>query len=277
MSNGDAHDGVRYLSGSPARVSILRAIRREPRRPAAITDAVDATRTTVQRVLAGFRERRWVIKREGDYHVTSTGQRVHDAYESLLEEVGRAERFGRFAADLERVGADFPPEGLAHGDLTVADGRDPLAAVDRAVEVIREGVGNDVRALSPIVTQRYNEAAAAALERGARIRLVIDQDVLEASVAEFGPATERALWDDRAVVSVATESIDYGLFRQGDRACIVTHDERNNPRCVLESTHPSVLKWADERFERYHADATPLVEVISEGGRPTIEERWGDG
>lgn len=264
MTSRGAHDGVRYLSGSPARVSILRTLRREPRRPAAITESVDATRTTVQRVLSGFRERRWVIKREGDYHVTPTGERVHDAYESLLEEVELAERFGRFAADLERVGAEFPPEGLAHGELTVADDRDPLAAVDRAVEVIREGVGDDVRALSPIVTRQYNEAAAAALDRGARIRLVIDRGVLAASLSEFGPATERALRDDRAVVSVATESIDYGLFRQDDRVCVVTHDERNNPRCVFESTHPIVLDWADERLERYYADATPLADVVDE-------------
>src|SRR6056297_3936652 len=103
MRAEDGHDGAQYLAGSPVRVAILRALRDDPRRPAALTDAVDATRTTVQRILGGFRERDWVVKREAAYHVTPTGARVYNAYEDLLDEVELAERYGRFAAELERV------------------------------------------------------------------------------------------------------------------------------------------------------------------------------
>ncbi|WP_089385646.1 helix-turn-helix transcriptional regulator [Halorubrum vacuolatum] len=262
MSEENPRDGIRYLSGSPARVAILRTIRREPRRPAAITDEIEATRTTVQRVLAGFRERRWVVTREGDYHMTPAGERVHDAYESLLEEVELADRVGRFAADLERADAGFPAEGLTCGELTVADGRDPLAAVDRVVEIIREAAGEEVQAISPIVTRRYNEAAAGTLDHGARIRLVIDKEVMAASVAEFTSATERALEDEDATVLVAAEPVEYGLFTRGDHVCVVTHDDRNSPRCVFESRDPIVRTWAEERFERYCDGAKPLTEVI---------------
>ena len=90
MTSDDGHDGAQYLAGSPVRVAILRALRDDPRRPAELTDAVDATRTTVQRILGGFRERDWVVKRDAAYRVTPTGERVHDAYETLLAEVGRA-------------------------------------------------------------------------------------------------------------------------------------------------------------------------------------------
>ena len=262
MSGGDARDGIQYLSGSPARIAILRTIRKEPRRPAAITENVQATRTTVQRVLAGFHDRRWVVKRAGEYHLTAAGERVHDGYEALIEEVTLADRVGRFAADLERAGAGFPATGLTQGELTVADGRDPLAAVDRVVEVIREGAGSEIRAISPIVTRQYNEAAAGSLDRGARITLVIDEEVLSASVTEFTEATERALQDDLATVLVAAEPIEYGLFMWGDHVCVITHDERNSPRCVFESSDPTVLTWADERFERYRDGATPLPELI---------------
>jgi len=145
MTPDQGHDGAKYLAGSPVRVAILRTLRRDPRRPADLTAAVDATRTTVQRILAGFRDRDWVVKRGAVYCVTPTGERVHDAYEALLSEIERADRYGQFAADLERVGAEFPPSALASGELTVAADRNPLAVVDRLTELLRDGEGADIR------------------------------------------------------------------------------------------------------------------------------------
>lgn len=264
MASDSGHDDARYLAGSPVRIAILRALDRNPRRPASLTDAVDATRTTVQRILAGFRERRWVVKRDGAYHVTPTGERVHDAYEELLSEIDRGDRYGRFAADLQRAGAAFPAAGLETGDLTAATDRDPLAALDRVVELIRESGGSDVRSVSPIVTAQYNRAAAAAIDRGATMELVIDREVLETSISEFGSATDRAISDDGAAVYVAPEPIGYGILRYDDLACVVAYDEHNNPRCVFESRNETVIEWADERFETLASAATTLSAVIGE-------------
>ncbi|GAA0723976.1 putative transcriptional regulator [Halorubrum trapanicum] len=262
MTAEDGHDGAQYLAGSPVRVAILRALRENPQRPAELTGAVDATRTTVQRILAGFRERDWVVKRDAAYRVTPTGERVHEAYETLLTEVERGDRYGRFAATVERVGADFPAAGLPGSDLTVASDQNPLAAVDRLTELLHESCGSEIRAVSPVVIQPFNEAAAAALDDGASVELVIDRDVVDASVAEFEPATDRALDDDAAEVYVSAEPIEYGLFRCGDVACVTAHDERNNPRYVLESTEATVVDWVDETFAALRDDASKLSSVV---------------
>ncbi|MFD1570594.1 helix-turn-helix transcriptional regulator [Halorubrum laminariae] len=264
MTGDDGHDGAAYLAGSPVRVEILRALRCEPRRPADLTTAIDATRTTVQRILAGFRERDWVVKREAAYHVTPTGRRVHDAYEELLDEVERAERFGQFAADLERVGADVPPKALDTGDLTVAPDRNPLAAVDRITELLREGRGSEIRAVSPVVIQQFNDAATEALDAGAEITLVVDRDVVETSIDSFESATNRALDDDAATVYVSSSRIEYGLFRYDGLTCVTAYDRRNNPRCVLESQDQAVSEWADDRFDSFLNDARPLSTVLED-------------
>jgi predicted transcriptional regulator len=262
MTAEDGHDGAQYLAGSPVRVAILRALREEPRRPAELTDAVDATRTTVQRILGGFRERNWVVKRDADYRVTPTGVRVHDAYETLLTEVERGERYGRFAEAVERVGVDFPPEGIPDSELTVASDQNPLAVVDRLTDLLRESRGAEIRAVSPVVLQQFNDAAAAALDGGADVELIIDRRVADASVAEFGPATDRALNDDDAEVYVSADPIEYGLVRCDDVACVTAYDERNNPRCVLESTDETVVDWVDEAFASLRDEATPLGAVV---------------
>jgi predicted transcriptional regulator len=262
MTAEDGHGGAQYLAGSPVRVAILRALREEPRRPAALTDAVDATRTTVQRILGGFRERNWVVKRDAAYRVTPTGRRVHDAYESLLSEVDRADRYGRFAATLERAGVAFPAAGIPGSDLTVASDQNPLAVVDRLTEVLRANAGDEIRAVSPVVLQQFNEAAAAALDDGASVELIIDRDVADASVAEFEPATDRALDDDDADVYVSAEPIAFGLLRCEGVACVTAYDERNNPRSVLESTDPTVIEWVDETFAALRRDAVRLSTVV---------------
>ncbi|MES3160086.1 MAG: transcriptional regulator [Halorubrum sp.] len=262
MTSGPPHDGAQYLAGSPVRVEILRVLRREPSRPSALTDTVDATRTTVQRILAGYRERKWVVKRGAVYHVTPTGERVHDAYESLLEEIERADRLGGFAADLERAGAPFPPSGFDTGELTAATDRDPFAALDRVVELVRESDGSSIRTVSPIVTTQYNEAAVAALDSGSDLQLIIDRDVLARSIDDFQPAMDRALDHDAASVFVSSAPIEYGLFRYDDLACIIAYDDSNTPRYVFESTDSSVLEWADSRFEALVTDAVPLSAAI---------------
>jgi len=125
MTADDGHDGVQYLAGSPSgsrcserfganrgvrRVSRLRSTRRGRRSSASSPGSASGD---------------WVVKRGAAYHVTPTGKRVHDAYEELLDEVELADRYGQFAADLERVGADFPPSALDTGELTVAADRNP--------------------------------------------------------------------------------------------------------------------------------------------------------
>ncbi|MEZ3163642.1 winged helix-turn-helix domain-containing protein [Halorubrum sp. RMP-47] len=262
MRAENGHDSAQYLAGSPVRVAILRALRDDSRRPADLTDAVDATRTTVQRILAGFRERDWVVKRDAAYRVTPTGERVHDAYETLLAEVERGDRYGGFAATLERVGVDFPPDGISDSDLTVASDKTPLAVVDRLTELLRESHGDEIRAVSPVVIRQFNDAAAAALDDGASVELIIDRGAADASVAEFEPATDRALADDAAEVYVSAEPIEYGLFRCGDVACVAAYDEQNNPRCVVESTDDTVVDWVDDAFESLRDDATRLASVV---------------
>jgi len=264
MSSDSGHGDARYLAGSPVRVAVLRTLRDEPCRPAALTDAVDATRTTVQRILAGFREREWVVKRDAEYHVTATGERIHDAYEALLAEIDCADRYGGFAADLERANVESPASALEHGEITAATDRDPLAALDRVVELIRLANGATIRAISPIVTNQYNEAAASALDEGASVELVIDRAVLETSIEEFRQATDRARFDDNAAVYVASESIGYGVFKYDDLACVIAYDDANNPRYVFESTDPSVIEWAETRFESLVADAMPLSVAVEE-------------
>jgi len=159
---------VQFLTGSPHRRAVLAALCDEPARPHELCDDIDATRTTIQRILAGFRERQWVVKHHGDYRATVTGRRVCEQYETLHDEITRARRFGPLAAHLGPVADDLPVEALATGRLTVSEEGNPLAALSRFTEWLQE-VEGEMCAISPVVAQPFNEIGAAeAVGVGAR-------------------------------------------------------------------------------------------------------------
>ncbi|SEH38729.1 Predicted transcriptional regulator, contains HTH domain [Halopenitus malekzadehii] len=271
MPSEDAHEDVRYLAGSPGRIAILRAIREEPLRPAAITRRVESTRTTVQRVLAGFRERRWVVERDATYRLTATGERVCDAYENLLDATARAREFAPFAANAEPIATELPSAAFEHGSLTVASAQDPLAPVDRLIDRFEETESAAVRSVSPIVSRTFNEAAMELLGRETSIQLVIDERVLETSTESFPEAFKRAL--DRCDVSVRVhpDPLPVGLFtdREGPRTCLMAYDDQNTPRALFECTDESVHEWALGWFDRVQDRSRPLEDVVDDGSDPT--------
>lgn len=256
------HEDVRFLTGSPQRFAVLTQLCEGPARPTELCDAVDATRTTIQRILAGFRERQWVVKRDGVYRPTVTGRRVHDRYRALLSEVDRAREFGPLAEHLGPVGDQLPAELLETGTLTVGSEQSPLAAVRRFTEWFRN-VEGDVRAVSPIVTQSFNEIAAGLLESGTHIELIIDHGVLERSMSDFTTAVERGIEDDNVAMFVHESPLEVGLVLDASRCCLIAYDGRNNVRAMVESDDDTVYDWGEAAFERRRDRSQSLEAVIS--------------
>ena len=260
-----AHDDVQYLAGSPVRANILGTLCEEPLRPTELTDRVNATRTTVQRILAGYLERDWVVKRGRQYTVTVTGRGVYNAYESLRTDVERASELGTFASHIGPVGDDLPWAALADAEVTAASDRDPFATVQRLVELISSAEADRMRAVTPIVAELFNEAAGEFIEDGGRFELTIDGGVLEASREGFPDAVENAVANGDVEIRVHPEPIGFGLMLCEEWTCLGAYDDENNVRAVVESDSPELFDWASEQYERYRTRAVPLSEALEQG------------
>lgn len=259
-----AHDDVQYLAGSRVRARILERLCEEPLRPTELTDRVDATRTTVQRILAGYLERDWVEKRGRKYTVTVSGRGVYRAYESLCADIERARRLGPFASTVGPVADDLPWEALDGAEVTVANDHDPFATVQRLVDLISTTDADHMRAVSPIVAAVFNEAAGEFIEDNGTLELTIDEGVLEASQTGFPDAIERARKNGDVEVFVHPEPLEFGLMLCDKQTCLGAYDDENNVRAVVESDSPELLEWANETYERHRSRATPLEDVVFE-------------
>ena len=248
---------VQFLTGSPHRRAVLAALCAEPARPHELCADIDATRTTIQRILAGFRERQWVVKHDGDYRATVAGRRVCEQYEALHEEVTRARRFGPLAAHLGPVADDLPVEALARGRLTVSEDGNPLAVLSRFNEWL-EAVEGDFAAISPVVAQPFNEIGAELLSEETDIEFVIDSAVLEQSKAQYESELAFGVDHDGITIYVHETPISLGVAFDDDRCCVVAYDDGNNLKAMLEAGEGELYDWTTAVFERHHGRAVPL-------------------
>lgn len=291
MTDGDAtHENVRYLTGSPQRPAMLRALCESPLRPTELSDRVDATRTTVQRVLSGFVDRGWVVKRDGRYRATPTGRRVRDGYDRLCAEVAGARELAPVAGHLHRLGEDLPPALLTDAAATVATESAPLAPVDRLLGWFEERTDEHVAAVSPVVSRTYADVATAALERDVTLEVVLARSALAAAgtVPEAaggaatdgtddprsteGPGADEAAPDGGPLptgnrcdepsedlrILVHPGDLSAGLLLGADEVCLCVLDDRNALVALLESGDPDVRAWARRRYESVREAARPL-------------------
>ena len=264
-------EDVQFLTGSPQRRSVLAALCAEPARPSELCADIDATRTTIQRILAGFRERRWVVKHDGDYRATVTGRRVCKQYESLCEEVERAQRFGPFAAHIGPKGDDLPAAALERGRLTVSEEGSPLAALSRFTEWL-QSVEGTVHAISPVVARPFNEIGVELLSGDTEIEFVIDSTVLERSKAQYEADLQFGADHDQMSIYVHETPLSIGIAFDDDSCCVAAYDDNNNIRALLETTDSEVFDWAASVFERHRERSVPLASLYDAGdGASAVE------
>ncbi|WP_324756637.1 helix-turn-helix transcriptional regulator [Haloarcula sp. GH36] len=260
---GDAvHRDIQFLTGSPARFAVVSALAESPARPCELCERIDATRTTIQRILAGCSDRQWVRKVDGDYRLTLTGRRMYERYAALVSEAERAREFGPLAQYLGPIGDELPDIVFDAGTITVSSEQTPLAPVNRLTDWFADAEG-PVKTISPIVAATFNEAAATLLERGVRIESIIDDGVLERSEREFHEELERGIDHESIEFYVHESSLDFGLVVDDRGCCLGAYDDRNNLRVTLVVEDPVAREWAIDQFEQYREAATPLGTVLS--------------
>lgn len=253
-----AFEDVQFLTGSPQRHSVLEALCTQPARPHELCAQIDATRTTIQRILAGFRERHWVVKHDGDYRATVTGRRICQQYEALLEATERAREFGPLAAHLGPVADDLPIDVVDNGRLTVSEAGSPLAALSRFTEWFR-AVEGQMWAVTPVVAQPFNEIGKELIQSGTPIEIVIDETVLEQSKQRHEPQLDMAVTHDGVDVFVHESTLPVGLAFDRSRCCLIAYDDDGNMKAVLESTDEALYEWTKATFERYRDDSVTLT------------------
>ena len=254
----NAREDVAFLVGSQSRVSILRTLADGPHRPTDLARRCGCARETAQRTLAGFRDREWVRKSNGEYQLSPVGELIFEQYERLVDTVECTDRMSEFLTNAGDLYDDVPTEVLHKLNVTTAADNDPHAPINRYLSILGDDTVDQYRGVSPIVSRIFNEAAEQVIGPQTEMELIIDRDVLERSVSEYPDAFELGRELDQFSLYVVEDELEFGLTLVDGHGALASHDEYGNIIALVDGDAPEVVAWVEELYESLRADASPV-------------------
>lgn len=253
-------DAVAFLARSEHRVAVLKALAESSHSRRKLEAKTDASRSTLSRALNAFEERGWIeLVREDDtwvYTLTTAGSLVLDRFLPLLETVAGVETLGEGLDYLPVEEMDIDIRHFADADVVTATEFDPTAAVECAIQRLRES--GHVRCVTRMVPPPYVRALHEAVVDGpSTAELVLDEAyvdlVLESKLAP--------LWEGLAAegdVFCYPEYVPHRLFALEDIVHLWLSSDDGEQAGVVESHNQRVREWADRVTEQYCTTAERL-------------------
>ena len=253
------------LVRSPARIGILRHLRDGPATRYDLRDALDCSRTTVDRNIETLREKGWIADSVDGYELTTSGEIVLEEMSGYLETVGAAARLQPILRWMPPEAFDLDVRHLREAEVVVATESRPMAMVDRHAQAVESSP--EIRMVTPVFSPQPLEAQYRNFDLPELdIEVVVPPTVASTFVSD-SPAADR-LAEMReagaAEIFVTDESIPYFVGLLGDLVQIGV-DEDGQPRGLLESEADPVCEWAVEKFESYKQAANSLDEWVTSG------------
>jgi len=241
---------LRFLGGSPVRREILHALGDDRQAVRDVTDAVDASRVTVQRNLRALVRRGWVRERGCRYTATAAGRLVVDAYDDCRRRVATVERLEPL---LEHVDpSELDVTALSEATVTASTPTDPYAPVVAFLDLLADA--STFRGVTPTVSPSYVRALADRADDGADVELVVAPSQADRLEKDHAAALSTVSSADGCRVAVAAGPVPFGLGVVDDTVTVAGHDS-GITRALLRADDEPAVAWGRRAFERYAADA----------------------
>lgn len=256
-ADGPAREAVAYLSASPSRLGVFRAIAAGVSRPGALAETADVSRTTVHRCLNEFDERGWVTDRPDGYAVTAAGRAVLEGYVDLLARVGRADRYGPFLAAFDRADeCPLPSEA----DVAVAEPTDPHAPVEFLTSRL-PGPDEVDRLVGfvPVVAPAFDRAYGPLVAAGVETELVLPGAAFERAREAYPESVERAEAAENLTVMVTDRDVEVGVSLFPGEVFLGAYGDDGQFRACLHTDDDDVMAWARELVDEHRAAARPVA------------------
>jgi predicted transcriptional regulator len=242
------------LSGSPHRLSILRALRDAPRDLRDLRAELDVPRATVKHNLTRLQEHDLVAETGATYRLTAFGQCVLREYADYRASVGLAADLQPFLEFVPPPGFEYDLEPLAGSTVTEATSADPHAPAERFLELLADT--DRARVVIPVVVpmlaeELYNQVVAEAME----LRLVVPSDLLSVIESKFTAEYEKAVECERLWLGLCEADIPYSLAVLDDTLVLGGYDDGNILRCLVENESASAVELGRSMFREYEDDA----------------------
>ena len=250
---GGPLDTLEYLTRSDHRLGVLNAVRESPRTREDLRDIVDASRVTVGRIIADLEDRGWIARDGRAYEATPEGRYVAGEVTRVVENLRSFESLPPVREWCPGDEPDFELSRLSDAAVVTAHEGDLMAPIRRSLELI--GSAAEVEAVANGAAEEYVDAIRAAAEGGARHRLVLPVEAVEAMAADpdRGAGMRAALETGRVDLAELDRDLPVVLLADGT-VTICSGDHRT----MVETDDPEVRDWAREYLASLREAAAPV-------------------
>ncbi|MDS0294456.1 helix-turn-helix transcriptional regulator [Halogeometricum luteum] len=240
------------------REPILRALVRGPLNKPELTEAVDSSRSTVDRAIRELVDAGLVGRADGRYEATLAGRSALDAVEAFHDRMRGVESA---AGVLSHLGPDAPidPDFLVGADVYVATPEMPDGVVQRLFDSVE--AATHLRGIAPVALSGHlNGFYEAARANDARVEMLIDAGVLDSLVATASTRETllAQLRDDRVTILRGEIPFPFGLWLTESEAGVMIYSD-TGVRGVIVNDTDDACAWAETWFERLSAEARTLT------------------
>ena len=259
----EALEDVAYLSRSPNRVAILRALVEGPTTRREIAETTETSRTTLDRIVNELEERGWAERTsDGSYVATASGSHLMRQFDPFLESIEGLRRLGEAVAWLPTEELDIDLSHFADAEVRRPRGNDPVDTVEFMTELVQNA--SSFRALTHLVPPEP-------LSRAMRDRVVSGklrtEGVMTADSFAYIAANQERRQRWRESIEAGSTAYQYdgpipcNVWIADDLVLI----KQSGPEAMDESygvpivtQNDTVRAWAADLIEQYRADAVEL-------------------
>lgn len=251
---------IDFLASSRNRVDVLRTLDREGSlSKRGVRDRIDASRSTVKRVLDALVERNWAAEIDGEYRITPVGTAMLSAYTEFREDVRTVESVAPVFRWLPEVDVGFDLRELADPTVVVPEEGEPYAPAVHQTELVRSA--ESFRGLFPSIDLEGTRLARRRIVDGElTAEIVVSADVA-ATIREepYAGLFREQLATDRLTVAVV-EEVPFFLGIAGDGTVqLGVEDEEGLPRALLETRADAAREWAEREYGDRREAASELA------------------
>lgn len=257
---------VEFLARSEHRVEALLALTEGALSRRDLRDRLDASPSTIGRMLEEFEKRCWIEKCANRYEATQLGAFVVTGIEDLLSRI-ETERTLRGVWHLLPTGGDgLDIEAVSQSVVTIAEVEDPYRPVNRFLSLLQETeqfrfVGFDLALLEPC-----KDVLGERIVDGMETTVIDPPGVARYILSMYSEHCAEPMESGNLTVKVHDELPAYGISLFDDRVAISGyHPESGTVQVLIDTDASDVCEWAETTFEHFERESQPLDFVLAVG------------
>lgn len=252
--------GDRFRTILANRSEILRAIATSATTKAELTDALDTSRSTIDRAIRDLQTIECVEREDGDYVLTTAGKLALDEYDRYRDRTDAIHEEFEFL-NLLPVDAAPDPALIVGADIRLPESHAPEQALKPTIDLFQRATS--MRGLAPVVLSFYPDLLLDQVQQeDASIEVVAAPDVLAVLPDLPSDRIEAFLAHENVSLYRYADDIPYALWlmttADGEYAGITAY-EAGGVAGVLVNDSDAAVQWAEAQFESYRADAEPVT------------------